>query len=253
MRYKTCRLTIAVSSFALLGILAAPDGHAETSIAGTGVAARPAVDLSVYYARQLGLLDPTATSFGTPSSAIAQITPVRQQVATASAPPPAGTAKIVLALADVPRVSSSQLGTMRAGFALPNGVSVNFGFDSATFLNGATSPVQVFNITGSAIGSAVSGSVTTQNQTPSTMTVPLTSFNPNSLVTTVNGGLTSIMTEIGTSGLSTVINNQANNQLVQHFQTVNVDISGLSAMLSQQVAQSALSRALGVGKALGIR
>lgn len=253
MRRNTVRLAIAASSFVVLGLLASTNGQAETSIAGPESARQPAVDLSVYYARQLGMLAPTATSFGQPAAEVAQVVGSGQRTAQAAASPvpaPRGAGKIVLALADVPRVSSSKLGTMRAGFALPNGVLVNFGFDSATFLNGSGTPIQVFNVVGSASGSLVTGNVTTQSQGPS-QTVPLTSFNLAPLVTTTPDGLTSIVTAFGGSGLRTVISNQANKQMIQHLQTLNVDISGLSAILSQQVAQSLLNRAFGTRNVLG--
>jgi len=174
----------------------------------------------------------------------------KDQAAATPAPVPSGAGTIVLALAGVPRVSSSALALMRAGFESRTGIRWDFGFSSATFFDG--DPVQTLNIGGSSDGTAsgttVHSSVTTQIQ-GSPQTVTSISSNPptTSLITTANNGLTSVQTIIGSAGLSTIIKNQADNQLIQHFQTITLTISGLNAMVSQQVTQSILSRALDAG------
>ncbi len=242
MTHSTTRLAIAASALVAVGTSAPATGHAET-----GIYPRPRVEITVYYARNLGLLGPTATSFASfngPGAAM----PVPGYPGLARKDRAAPPAPIMTALAGAARVSSGELGAMRAGFALPNGVMVDFGFMSSTFVNGGANPVQAFNIQGWANGGSGGTSFGGTSSTTNlgvTATVPLASGGvATSVSTAVNGNMTTIQSWINNSGLSTVISNQANNQLIQHFQTVNVNISGLKAMVSQQVTQSILSRAL---------
>lgn len=247
MRYVSVRIAIAASALVAVGISVPTSSRAEPSID-----TQPKMDLSAYYARNLELdgvgfhwSDSARAGTGDRAAANVRVMP----------PASGGAGAILLALADVPQVSSSTLATMRAGFALPNGLTVSFGFDIATSLMNQSdvSPiVQSFNIQGTAIGSTIAGTVTTQNQggSPTTVTLAASSL-PISLATTANNGLTSVLTSIGSGGLITVISNNAANQLVQHTQTLNVDISGMQQMLSQQAQQSIVLRSLNAGTMFG--
>ena len=190
---------------------------------------RSKLDLSAVYAQRLGLTAQVA----------AQIT---------AAPLPAAPHTVMVALAGVPRVGTTELGRMRAGFALPNGIWASFGFTSTTFLNGNSTPIQTLNIGFSGSGNSYSGSVsTTSNGVEQTNS--LTSGGlATKVFTAANNGLTSVQTMIGDSGLTTVIKNEANGQLIQHFQTLNLATSGLQPILEQQTTQEILSTALNAGK-----
>lgn len=157
---------------------------------------------------------------------------------------------VTAALADVARVGDSELGEMRAGFSLPGGISLDFGFTSSTYLNGASDPVQTLNVAFSGSGSNYSGSATiTSNGVTETASLT-TSGTTTSVLTTVNNGLTSVQTVIGSSGLTTIVSNQANNQTIQQVQTLNMTTSGLAAAMSRQVTQLLLSNALGAANVL---
>ena len=242
MTHSTARLAIAASALVAVGISAPAVGHAES-----GKYPKTRVEITVYYARNLGLLGPTATSFASFSGPGAAM-PILGYPGLARKDQTAPPAPIMTALAGVARVSSGELGAMRAGFALPNGMTIDFGFMSSTFVNGGANPVQAFNVQGWASGGPGGtsfGGTTSTTNLGVTATVPLAAGGLGTPVSTaVNGNMTTIQSWIGNSGLSTIISNQANNQLIQHFQTIDVNISGLKAMVSQQVTQSILSRAL---------
>jgi len=242
MTHSAVRLAIAASTLVVAGVSVPTIGYADT-----GIGPRPRVEITIHYARRLGLLASTATSFPSfngPGAAM----PVPGYPGLAREDRAAAPARIMTALAGVTQVSSGELGAMRAGFALPNGMMVNFGFLSSTFVNDSANPVQALNIQGWASGGSGGtsfGGTSTTTNLGVTATVPLTPGGVTApVLTAVNNGMTNIQSWISNSGLSTVISNQANNQLIQHYQTLNVDIGGLKAMVSQQVTQSILSRAL---------
>lgn len=162
----------------------------------------------------------------------------------------AGPPTVMAELAGVARVGASELGQMRAGFALSNGISVDFGFTSSTFLNGGTTPVQTLNVTFNGSSSSYSGLATITNNGV-TQTTNLTSAGGvTGVLTSLNNGLTSVQTTLGNTGLTTVITNQANNQIIQQLQTLNLTASGLKPILDQQAAQSILSNGLSAANIL---
>ena len=121
---------------------------------------------------------------------------------------------------------------------------MDFGFTSATFLNGDTTPIQTLNVDFHGRGGSYSGSATTTSSGV-TQTNNLTSGNfAASDVTIANQNLTSVQTTISDAGLTTIIKNQANGQLIQHFQTLNLATAGLKPILDRQVNQAILSNAL---------
>ncbi len=54
--------------------------------------------------------------------------------------------------------------------------------------------------------------------------------------------MTSVVTSLGNNGVTNVISNAANNQLVQQLITANINISGLSQTIQQGVASTVLNR-----------
>ena len=64
-------------------------------------------------------------------------------------------------------------------------------------------------------------------------TNPLASSTPN--------GIT-VMSAFGTAGLTNLVANTANNQLVQQMTTINVGVSGLQQLLQQGVPTSVIDQ-----------
>jgi hypothetical protein len=100
--------------------------------------------------------------------------------------------------------------------------------------------------TSSSSGSSKSSSVT-QITVPNLPTV-VTGVNAGQSATTTvgtpNQGVTSVMTQLGSGGLTNVVGNTANNALVQQVTTINLAISGLQQLLSQHVNSALLTNAL---------
>jgi hypothetical protein len=154
---------------------------------------------------------------------------------------------VAFALAGVHEVPSSQLADIRGGFELPGGIIVNFGFTSSTLLQGQGAPLpsimQTFTVSGNASGSSLSGTIT-QQANGITTSSPIGS-GPMSQLVQANQGATQVLTSLTNGGLTTVINNAASNQLVQHVLTENLDVSGLQQKMSTDLPSfSTLSSAL---------
>ena len=230
MARRLSRYALAVSAI-LVGGAVTP---------GITCAAGPAggrkLDLSAVYGQRLGLTAPAADLIAA--------------MPIAATPVQAAPRAVMVALVGVPRVGAAELGRMRAGFGLPNGIFVDFGFTSATFLNGDTTPIQTLNVHFHGGGDRYNGSATTTSNGV-TQTSSLTSSNfATNVVTLANQNLTSVQTMIGGAGLTTIIKNQANGQLIQHFQTLNLATTGLKPILDQQVTQAILSNALNAANIL---
>lgn len=147
------------------------------------------------------------------------------------------------------------LGEIRGGLSVGSGLIVNFAFQEATFVNhelvqNVVTPTLTVS-SASNIASAAASAVTGGSSAlaPGTV-VPIgnlsTQLPVNSPVTAVqslvNNGMTSIVSNIGGGGVSNVISNTANNQLVQQMITANIGITGLSQTVQQSVAATVLSR-----------
>lgn len=195
-------------------------------------AAQPSqIDLSSFYAARLSVVAAAEVGYDEGTSK-----------------PSAGKPMLV-ALAGVPEVPSSELRTMRGGFELPGGISVNFGLESSTLLrnqqDAAASVIQSFTVNGTATGSSISGQVTQTTNGVTTNSSLGAGNGPISQLATANDGATSVLTTLGAGGLSTLINNAASNQIIQHTQVLNLDVSGLEQRMSQHGASfSAVSSAL---------
>lgn len=210
---------------------ASTDGLNESSPTGNRAGA---VDLAALYIERLSQGDQAAP----------------QPVVSQTASPREAPRTILAALADVPRVAAAELGEMRAGFALPDGLFVSFGYASSTFLNGASTPIQTLNVDFTASASGYAGTVTTLTNGVTTIKDIATSNVATSVITNANNGLTSVQSALTSAGLTTIISNQANNQLIQHVQTLDLATSGLKPILDQQVAQSIVANGLSASNAL---
>jgi hypothetical protein len=193
-------------------------------------------DLTEFYARNLGLTLP-----GDGTAAVAA--PV---AARASSAPPVdgGAANRILAMAD--EVDSRDLGSVQGGFALPSGLDVSFGFDIATSVGGAVVQqltVPTTNLT-TGVTQSVPMSVTSAGNNFS-ISLPVGSSSSVSVTSLTNSGLTAVTTALGAGGVTSLLQNRANNQVLQQVNTFNLSITGMSQMLAQRVTQNMVGVALG--------
>ena len=163
-------------------------------------------------------------------------------------------AAIGKAFADL-ALNDSELSGVRGGLSVGSGVVLNFAFQEATFVDhNLTQSIVVPTITvspGSATanvgGIAVAGGV--GNFSPNSVAVignaaaQLPVSSPTLAIQSVlNSGMTSIVSTVSGGGVTNLISNTANNQLVQQLITANIDISGLSQTIQQNVASTVVSR-----------
>jgi len=164
-----------------------------------------------------------------------------------AAPPTVGERIASAALGD------GELGKIRGGLSVGPGVIVNFAFQEATFVNHnlaqsivvptiTVSPGSTTAVVGGAAiaGTSTSfspGSVAAIGNTAAQLNVPSVAVQ-----SVVNNGMTSIVSSIGGGGVTNLVGNTANNQLIQQTITANIGISGLSQAIQQGVASTVLSR-----------
>ncbi len=150
-------------------------------------------------------------------------------------------------------VDDGDLGSVRGGFSTGSGVVVNFAFQEATYVNHSlTQSIVVPTLTVSpGSTTAIVGGVAVP-----TGSFPVSSVAANARGVTqlpvsspalaiqsiVNSGMTSIISNVGGGGVSAVISNTANNQLVQQVITANIGITGLAQTIQQSVGASVMSR-----------
>jgi hypothetical protein len=138
------------------------------------------------------------------------------------------------------------LGEVRGGFPTGAGVVVNFSFEQATYVNHSLAQSIVIptltmspgSNTALMAGSFTPGAVasigkTTQNQVSSPA---------QAVQSIINGGMTSIVGNFSKGGISNVVSNTANNQLVQQMITANIGVTGLSQAMQQSVASTVMGR-----------
>ena len=149
-----------------------------------------------------------------------------------------------LKMADLHTIPDSLLGKIRGGFE-GNGVSVTFGFDIKTFIN--QNLVQTLSVAPVTIFSQL------QNSTSQTASDPVlidtsaqNSVIPKQLTSNENSGnaLATISNSLSPSGITELIQNQANDQLVREIKTYNINVSGLQSELSLSASVNQLSRSL---------
>jgi hypothetical protein len=157
----------------------------------------------------------------------------------------------------------STLGNIRGGFELTPNLTINFGFSQIDSLGKniiQSIIVPITTLTGAHTNataqiSGSGGSTTAQLQayggisTPSTPVTPVTTTvgtnatststlqaTPStlSLTSTANQGQTTFLTQLAGSGITNMVQNQANAQLIQQATTITIGISGLSQWLSAQ-------------------
>jgi hypothetical protein len=146
----------------------------------------------------------------------------------------------------VAALDDSQLSKVRGGFSTGSGLVVNFSFQEATYLNHnlaqsivtPTITVSPNSVTGAAAlingsASAPIGNLLTQVQA---------NAPASAIQSTLNSGMTSVVSNLGGGGVTNTISNAANTQLIQQMITANIAITGLSQATQQNVASTVESR-----------
>jgi hypothetical protein len=209
---------------------------------------RPTLLLAGFTAIAVGILggcsDPQITAVGDGIAAPAQ-------KGNHKADQPASAA-IGKAFANV-ALNDRELGAIRGGLSVGSGVVLNFAFQEATFVN--------HNLTQNIVIPTITVAPGSATATVAGVTVPggVSNFSPSSVAgvgklatpvsspavavqSILNSGMTSIVSSVGGGGVTNVVSNTANNQLVQQLITANINISGLSQTVQQSVASTVLSR-----------
>jgi hypothetical protein len=212
---------------------------------------------------------PFDSNFGSMLEVTVRAAPIAPQPASAAEPASlAGVELKPYALNNV------QLGEIRGGFSLPGGVTLSFGFQQLSSLNGTLIqsilvPLTKITNTTTSLPVIVTGQTVSIPSTTTTSTVPggssgspITS-NPgfhqlsvpvggttgtaqntpiavSSTVASPTGGATSFTTLLSSSGVSSLIGNTASNQLIQETATMNITVSGLAQAVASQAAASSL-------------
>ncbi len=139
-------------------------------------------------------------------------------------------------------VAAAELAEMRGGFALPQGVTVAFGFDITTIVNGL--PAQRFTL-GPDGTLAISGAAGAPPATGAGQPLPALAE------TVLNDGATRILTALGLGTAATIIGNTADGQHVARHAVFDITIDGMGAQLARRAQEDVLTRALGTRALLG--
>ena len=151
-------------------------------------------------------------------------------------------------------LNDQELGGIRGGLSVGSGVVLNFAFQEATFVN--------HNLAQNIVIPTITVSPGSTTASVAGVTVPgggVSNFSPNSVAgvgnlatpvsspglavqSILNSGMTQVVSSVGGGGVTNLISNTANNQLVQQMVTANINISGLSQTIQQSVASTVLSR-----------
>jgi hypothetical protein len=149
------------------------------------------------------------------------------------------------------RLDDGGLSEVRGGLDAGSGMVLSFSFQEATYVNhNLAQTIVVPTVTivpGTSTMAATSGlgnnsTVPIAPISNSTLQTQVNSAAPG-LPSLLNGGMTQIASALGGGGLTNVISNSANNQLVQQVIAANIGITGLSqALQSQGVASNVMNR-----------
>ena len=162
--------------------------------------------------------------------------------------------RAILAQPGLSPLSNQTLSRIRGGWSIPgsNNIMVTFGFTMQTLVNNKEVQNVVFQTMqfnpynpGSNAFSGVynsdgtgpfSGGVNSQTISPSGDAVTFTTkMIPNQSNPQIE---TTIANTIGTTGMSSLVQNNVNNQLVQLTRTYNIDISGLATQIQSSAYAS---------------
>jgi hypothetical protein len=206
----------------------------------------------------------------------------RQPAAQQAAASPALSEEVGRQLASV-ALNDAKLSDVRGGFDTGSGVTLNFAFQQATYVNhNLTENVVVPTLTispglggvaaagagaisgagvsvGSLIGLGITGAPSTRGEAAAGISSAAVvsaggvqtqvSVSTATLQALVNSGMASVIGPAqggsGNGGVSSTITNTANNQLIQQMTTVDIGVSGLSKLIQQGIPSTVMSRLAG--------
>lgn len=141
-------------------------------------------------------------------------------------------------------LDDQSLGEIRGGLSTGSGVVMNFSFQEATYVNNNLAQSIVIPTVTVSPGSnttAMANSFSPGAIAPAGNIVQAQVSSPAQAVQSiVNNGMTTIVGSLSKGGITNVIGNAANNQLIQQVITANIGITGLSQAMQQSVASTAM-------------
>ena len=176
-------------------------------------------------------------------------------------------------LALVESVAPAEMADMRAGFVV-GGVTVGFGFDITTSVNGlpmqrltmpiggtVASVVTYGAVTGAAAAAALAGTGSTSDLVRASNTMTgntavlsvgrTTSGLPLRAESLLAEGAMRILTELSSQGATQLLANRADNQQVIRSATFEIELSGMRDMLARQAQGDVIGAALATRRSLG--
>jgi len=154
-------------------------------------------------------------------------------------------------------LDDAKLSDIRGGYDIGSGVTVNFAFQQATYVDHSLtenvviptltiSPGQGTVSTGGLAQVAAGGSISSATVVANGGIQTQVSVSNSMLQALVNSGMASVIgPSAGNGGTSTTLINGANNQLIQQMTTIDIGVSGLSKLMQPNIASSALGRIAG--------
>ena len=149
------------------------------------------------------------------------------------------------------RLDDDRLSEVRGGLDAGSGMVLSFSFQQATYVNHSLAQTIVVPTVTIAPGTSTIAAASGLSNNATIPIAPITNSTVQTQVNSpapglpslLNGGITQIASALGGGGLTNVISNSANNQLVQQVIAANIGITGLSqALQSQGVASSVMNR-----------
>lgn len=202
---------------------------------------------------------PIFLSFGGQADAAGVLTEQRPPLAEADAK-----AISALHLAGA-ALGNRELTNVRGGFDPAPGVTLNFGFLQATYSNHQLIQSILVPNTNIALSSAA-GLIVAQQPTGDAAQLPaqvlpgpavtapaFRAGSPNAIgapTILTSQNLTTVMSDVQPTGITSVIKNTANGQLIQQITAVNIGITGLNQLISRQNQALSLTNTLAQGHVL---
>lgn len=134
--------------------------------------------------------------------------------------------EMLVAFADEPVLSATELDKQRGGFFLPNGAMVNFGVEVQQFIDNTLQ--NALSVSGIQNNFTVTQTTPSGTTTENISQLPANGF---SVTTTGNGGQTKLVTNITNGAIQTLVQNAASDHSIQTVTTINVATQGFQKAL----------------------
>ncbi|HET9146711.1 MAG TPA: hypothetical protein VFN77_01545 [Acetobacteraceae bacterium] len=134
-------------------------------------------------------------------------------------------------------LNDRELTGIRGGFSPAPGITLNFAFQQSTYQNHQL--IQSTIIPDSTIRLSPSGGAALVQQATRAASGPSASA-----LAGAGTAPAAVLTEIGPGGITNVIRNTSNNQLVQQMTSISIGVSGLSQLLSRQAQAMTLDQTM---------